>query len=203
MLRTQGTYGDIGVRYYIRRLSTDENDFSVYGSLEMGGEGSLDFDVGQREQNITIFINDDKIPEDNERFQVHLTSPSGGALLGKLDYIAEVTILVNDAGNGIFRFSQGSLRKRVDEPGSRHVGTTRASFTVVRENGTIGEVVIGWTIVNLTASVDFKDSNGTVLFKEGERMRSFVVETVVDDVPEKQERFLVALHVVRGKDVTL
>ena len=190
------------MRYSIKLVSVDESDFSVYGNLQIGGEGSLKFDVGEREENITVFINDDVIPEDNELFEVHLKSPSGGALLG-LDSIAYVTVLLNDAANGIFRFSEGSLSITVDEPGSRHVGRTRANFTVVRDNGTIGEVVIGWRIANLTASVDFKHSNGTVLFKHGERMKTFAVETVVDTVPEKEERFLVVVSVVRGKKITL
>ena len=202
VLRTQGTFGEIEVNYYIRKINIQENDFSVYGNLERGGEETLKFLVGQRKQNITIFVNNDKIPEANEEFEVHLTSPRGGALLGQ-DSIAFVTVLVNDAGNGIFRLSKESLGMTVDEPGSRHVGTTRASFTVVRENGTIGEVVIGWRIANLTASLDFKDSNGTVLFKDGERRSSFVVETVVDTVPEKEEQFLIVLSVVRGKALSL
>jgi G-protein coupled receptor 98 len=204
VLRTQGTFGDIEVNYYIRRINIEENDFRLYGNLQMGGEGTLKFYVGQRRQNITIFIHNDVIPEANEQFEVRLKSPRGGALLGPLlDSIAHVTVLVNDAGNGIFRFSDGSLGMTVDEPGSRHVGTTRASFTVVRENGTIGEVVLGWRIANVTASLDFKSLNGTVLFKDGERRRSFGVETVVDTVPEKEERFLIVLSVVRGKTLTL
>lgn len=198
MLRTQGTFGEIEVNYFIRKINISENDFSVYNNLEVGGEGILKYRVGQRTQNITVFINNDLTPEADEQFQVHLKLPRGGALLG-LDYIAYVTVLVNDAGNGIFRFSDESLRMTVDEPGSRHVGTTRASFTVVRENGTIGEVVISWEIANVTASSDFRSANGTVLFKDGERRKSFVVETVVDTVPEKEELFLVVLSVVRGK----
>ena len=196
MLRTQGTYGDVEVNYYIRRITIDENDFSVYDNLEKGGAGTLKFAVGQRRQNITVFINDDKIPEADEKFEVHLTQPRGGVLLTK-DSFATVTVLVNDAGNGIFRFSKDSLSMTVDEPGSRHVGTTQASFTVIRENGTIGEVVVTWRIANITT--DFKAVNGSVLFKDGERRKSFIVETIVDTVPEKKERFLIVLSIGRGK----
>ena len=201
MLRTQGTFGEIEVNYFIRRINISENDFSVYNNLEIGGEGVLKYRVGQRTQNITVFINNDLIPEDDEQFQVHLKTPSGGAVLGQ-DSIAYVTVLVNDAGNGIFRFSHGSLGMTIDEPGSRHVGRTRAIFTVERENGTIGEVVISWEIANVTASLDFKSANGTILFKHGERSKSFDVETAVDIVPEKEELFLVVLSIVRGKVVS-
>lgn len=198
VLRTQGTFGEIEVSYFIRKINIQENDFSVYGNFEIGGQGILKFGIGQREQNISVFVHNDIIPEAAEQFEVHLKSPSGGALLG-LDSTAYVTVLVNDAGNGIFRFSKESLGMTVDEPGSRHVGTTRASFTVVRENGTIGDVTIGWRIANLSANLDFKSANGTIVFKDGERSRSFVVETVVDTVPEKAEMFLVVLFPLRGK----
>ena len=202
VLRTQGTFGEIEVNYYIRRINIEENDFSLYNNLEMGGEGVLKYRVGQQTQNITVFINDDLEPEADEQFQVQLTSPRGGARLGQDSKIAYVTVLVNDGGNGIFRFSHDSLGMTVDEPGSRHVGVTRVGFTVVRENGTIGEVVIGWEIANETASTDFKSANGTVLFKKSERTKSFVVETAMDTVPEKQELFLVVLSVVRGKVIS-
>ena len=201
MLRTQGTFGEIEVKYFIRKINICENDFSVYSNLEIGGEGILKYRVGQRTQNITVFINNDLIPEADEQFQVHLKTPSGGAVLGQ-DSIAYVTVLVNDAGNGIFRFSHGSLGMTIDEPGSRHVGRTRAIFTVERENGTIGEVVISWEIANVTASLDFKSANGTILFKHDERSKSFDVETAVDIVPEKEELFLVVLSIVRGKVVS-
>ena len=201
MLRTQGTFGEIEVKYFIRKINICENDFRVYSNLEIGGEGILKYRVGQRTQNITVFINNDLIPEADEQFQVHLKTPSGGAVLGQ-DSIAYVTVLVNDAGNGIFRFSHGSLGMTIDEPGSRHVGRTRAIFTVERENGTIGEVVISWEIANVTASLDFKSANGTILFKDDERSKSFDVETAVDIVPEKEELFLVVLSIVRGKVVS-
>ena len=201
MLRTQGTFGEIEVKYFIRKINICENDFRVYSNLEIGGEGILKYRVGQRTQNITVFINNDLIPEADEQFQVHLKTPSGGAVLGQ-DSIAYVTVLVNDAGNGIFRFSHGSLGMTIDEPGSRHVGRTRAIFTVERENGTIGEVVINWEIANVTARLDFKSANGTILFKDDERSKSFDVETAVDIVPEKEELFLVVLSIVRGKVVS-
>lgn len=199
VLRTQGTFGEIKVNYYVRRRTIDENDFSLYGKLEAGGEGTLKFLVGQRTQNITIFINDDTIPEGDELFEVRLKKKKDQDFELGRDSIAYVTVLVNDAGNGIFRFTQGSLDLTVDEPGSRHVGTTRANFVVERENGTIGDVVIGWSIANFTARADFKAVNGSVLFKNGERKNSFDVETEVDTTPEKEERFLVVLSVIRGK----
>ena len=201
VLRTQGTFGEIEVNYFIRRINIDENDFSLYNNLEMGGEGILKYRIGQQTQNITVFINDDLEPEADEQFQVQLKPPRGGAGLGQ-DPIAYVTVLVNDGGNGIFRFSHESLGMTVDEPGSRHVGVTRVGFTVVRENGTLGEVVIGWEIANETASRDFKSANGTVLFKKDEQTKSFVVETAMDTVPEKAELFLVVLSVVRGKVIS-
>lgn len=195
--RRQGLYGDIEVNYFIRKENIGEEDFRVYDNLQIGGEGTLKFLKGQRTQNITVFVNDDIIPEVNETFQIVLKSPTGGALLGK-DSIAHVTILVNDAGNGLFRFSDESLMLTLDEPGSRHVGSTRATFTVVRDNGTLGDVVVGWRIDNSSASDDFKSANGSVLFKDGETRKSFIVETVVDTTPEKKERFLIVLSILQG-----
>ena len=108
---------------------------------------------------------------------------------------------MSDAGNGIFKFDPASLRVLVDEPGNKHVGTTQASFTVVRANGTIGDVVLGWSIMNQTA--DFRSTNGTVLFRDGQRRASFVIETVMDLTPEKEEEFLVVLSVLSGKYVDM
>ena len=191
VLRTQGTHGDIQVHYYIRRLSIQENDFHVYGSLEMGGENTLNFVKGQRSQNITVFVYDDNNPEGDETFEVWLKTPSGGAQLAGKESVAQVTILVSDGGNGIFKFDAASLKKFVDEAGT----------AVLRENGTIGVVVIGWSVRNESARMDLKSTNGTVMFKEGETKKSFTIETVVDLTPEKKEKFLVVLSVLSGKSM--
>ena len=178
-----------------------ENDFHVYGSLEMGGENTLNFVKGQRSQNITVFVYDDNNPEGDETFEVWLKTPSGGAQLAGKESVAQVTILVSDGGNGIFKFDAASLKKFVDEAGTTIVGTTKARFTVLRENGTIGVVVIGWSVRNESARVDLKSTNGTVMFKEGETKKSFTIETVVDLTPEKKEKFLVVLSVLSGKSM--
>lgn len=198
VLRTQGTFSDIEVSYFIRKINIQESDFYVYGDLVIGGQRRLMFVDGQRTQNITVFVYDDNEPEGDETFEVHLIQPSPGVQLGD-ESIASVTVLVNDAGNGIFKFDGSSLHYFIDEPGSPHVGTTKARFTVLRENGTIGTVVIGWSFGNDTTSTDFIAVNGTVTFKNGERVKSFTVETVVDSVPEKEETFLITLSILSGK----
>lgn len=200
VLRTQGTHGDIQVHYFIRRRNIQENDFHVYGSLEKGGENTLDFVEGQRSQNITVFVYDDNNPEGDETFEVWLKTPSGGAQLAGKKFV-EVTLLVSDGGNGIFTFDAASLHKFVDEPGTKIVGTTKGRFTILRENGTIGVVVIGWSVRNDSARIDLKTANGTVMFRDGETKKSFTIETVVDLIPEKKEKFLVVLSVLSGKSV--
>ena len=59
--------------------------------------GTVTFAVGERTKTISIPILEDTPPEDDERFQVVLTNPSAGAVIGSLSTL-DVTILEDDSG---------------------------------------------------------------------------------------------------------
>lgn len=60
------------------------------------GEASLRFLLG---------INDDSIPEIDENFDLRITNPTGGAMLGSQSSVT-VTIQNNDNAHGVIGFSQ-------------------------------------------------------------------------------------------------
>lgn len=52
-----------------------------------------------------VSINNDDIPEVDERFSVQLQSPSGGSRIGGSGAVV-ITILTNDDAHGMIRFAQ-------------------------------------------------------------------------------------------------
>ena len=74
----------------------------------IGGIGLVNFVPGQTENNVSLLINDDNIPETNETYTFSISSVDGNtAILGSPTSVA-ITVLANDDYAGLFQFASGS-----------------------------------------------------------------------------------------------
>ena len=65
--------------------------------------GSVQFRRGEKQKNISVYIQDDERPESDENFTIVLTSSTGDtSIYGNT--VAVVTIAASDDPNGIFHF---------------------------------------------------------------------------------------------------
>lgn len=136
---------------FYRSIASAGNDFTA-----VVGQALIIAD-GERQASIPVTIIGDAIPELNESLIVTLTnvellSPvlvEGGPLLGE---IAESTLVIleNDDPRGLFTISgsDGSAIVRVVEPESLSTGVT---LTVERQQGSIGQVSVSWSVSGGTA----------------------------------------------------
>lgn len=190
--RIQGTLGNISVKYYVDSISAIRGrDF--YIPAYPGGEGDLKFYDGQREQNITIYMIEDSDPEDDKYFTINLKKVDNPLRYGYTK--TDVYIRHNDDARGVFSFD--AIKKSISEPGNG--ATTSATFKVVRKIANLGTVVVGWRVVNSSASMDVSPVNGTMEFKEGLNEREFTINSLLDSHPEKDEVFVIELSIVSGE----
>ena len=190
VLRSQGTFGKEKVNFFVRQVTVQPSDYNVvnYG----GGEGTLTFEDGVSEQNITIFVTNDSRPEGDEILNISLTRNSGKTALGDPKTL-EVVIRASDDGYGVFALDQSSLIQTISEPGTGPV--TEAEFVIVRTVGSYGTVIVNWEVVNASSSADLTPVKGNVTFVDGDRRMTFKVKALLDSVPEKAETFIIQLEI--------
>lgn len=190
VLRDQGTFGEEQVNYFVLTPSTGLNDFNITGWS--GGERTLKFANGVSEQNITIYVLDDSIPEGDESLTITLTRNSGGTIIGN-PKVLEVVIRANDDAYGVFNLDLSSLSKTISEPGTGPVN--EAEFVVVRSVGSYGTVVVYWEVLNVSSAADLSPVKGNVTFKDGDTRKAFKVKALLDSTPEKAETFVIKLNI--------
>ena len=97
IIRNNGSDGKIEVTWKTKDIEATE------GKDYAGGEGTLVFEHGEREKFIEIPIIDDQEYEKDESFEVELSDPTGGALLGRLK--KTVVTIINDDGRLDWRWT--------------------------------------------------------------------------------------------------
>jgi hypothetical protein len=129
-------------------------------------------------------ITNDTISEAAETFEVALTNPTGGAVVGTPG-TATVTITDNDPA-GAVQFSQAGYS--VTEGGT-------ATITVTRTGGTAGPVTVNFATSDgsATASADYTATSGTLTFAAGEASKAFTVATATDSLTEGSETVTLTL----------
>ncbi|XP_015282612.1 PREDICTED: G-protein coupled receptor 98 [Gekko japonicus] len=162
--------------------SAEEEDF-IFSEQS----GMLFFDVGKREQNITLFINDDDIPESDETFYIILFNSTGDTVVYGSG-MAAVIIEANDDPNGIF--SLESTVKVVEE------GKTN-NFLILRHRGYFGNVSLTWQLFENGSALDpgeeFHEVSGIVWFRDGEGSKPITLHAISDKIPEFNEFYILKL----------
>ncbi|XP_048148598.1 adhesion G-protein coupled receptor V1 isoform X11 [Corvus hawaiiensis] len=167
--------------------TAEEGDF-----VPSGKNSVILFGVGEREQNLSVYINDDDTPETDETFYIFLLNSTGDTVIFNAG-VATVIIEANDDPNGIF--SLESLEKPVEEGKSN-------SFLILRHRGHFGNVSLTWQLFHngstLKPGEEFYETCGTVYFMDGEGSKPIVLHALSDKIPEFNEFYSLKLVNVSG-----
>ena len=153
--------------------------------------GQLTFDSLNAYSTITLTVFDDKIPENDELFNVTLTSPQGGATLASSSTTAQVTITANDSP---LRFAQSVVE--INESNGSVVLLVQRG---ILNGGTVGQLAVESTVDysvtagTATAGEDYTPSFGTLIFPSGSTSQTFSIVISDDSMPEGVETFQVVL----------
>ncbi|XP_058583138.1 adhesion G-protein coupled receptor V1 isoform X4 [Neofelis nebulosa] len=153
---------------------------------------ALVFAVGNRKQRISVFINEDDIPETDESFYIILFNSTGDTVVYQYG-IATVIIEANDDPNGIF--SLEPIDKAVEE------GKTNA-FWILRHRGHFGNVSVAWQLFEndsaLQPGQEFYETSGIVNFMDGEEAKPIILHAFPDKIPEFNEFYILKLVNISG-----
>lgn len=145
--------------------------------------GTLTFAPGETNQFILLSILNDGWVGKTSKFQVSLSNPTGGAVLG-VRAIANLTIQESDKG---LHFYVPKLSVNED------AGTVE--IKVARGDDGANRVSVDYATVDDTAKAgqDYTSTAGTLAFEAGEVLKSVVVPILNDALPESAKSFRVAL----------
>ncbi|NWV81048.1 GPR98 protein, partial [Dasyornis broadbenti] len=167
--------------------TAEEGDF-----VPSGKNSAILFNVGEREQNLSVYINDDDTPETDEEFYIFLLNSTGDTVIFNAG-VATVIIEANDDPNGIF--SLEPLEKPVEEGKSN-------TFLILRHRGHFGNVSLTWQLFHndstLKPGEEFCETYGTVYFMDGEGSKPIVLHAISDKIPEFNEFYILKLVNVSG-----
>ncbi|XP_040304713.1 adhesion G-protein coupled receptor V1 isoform X6 [Herpailurus yagouaroundi] len=153
---------------------------------------ALVFAVGNRKQRISVFINEDDIPETDESFYIILFNSTGDTVVYQYG-IATVIIEANDDPNGIF--SLEPIDKAVEE------GKTNA-FWILRHRGHFGNVSVAWQLFENDSAFqpgqEFYETSGIVNFMDGEEAKPIILHAFPDKIPEFNEFYILKLVNISG-----
>lgn len=188
VVRTNGSSGLITVNY-----STVSTGDAVGGVARAPGvdfihtNGSLTFADGEKLKFVNVQVLDDSdASETNETFQVQLTNPTGGAVIG-FPNPATVTIVNNNSAI----FGQFSVAAVADIPeGTTRTVTVNLTGRTTNQTVTVDYVLVGQTA---TAGADFDIGSGTLTFVDGVTSQTFSINALNDLLVEPTETLQIVL----------
>jgi len=181
--RTGGSDGPVSVHY------ATANGTATAGSDYTATSGTLSWDYGDTTSKTFIIpITQDAVVENNESFNITLSNPTGGAVIGTPS-AAVVTIIDDDTATpGTISWS----------PATYSVSEGGASLTLIatRTGGSTGPVGVSWATANGTASagLDYYAANGILSWANGETSSKTITlggVIIQDTLVEGNETFYV------------
>ncbi|MDO8973127.1 Calx-beta domain-containing protein [Reyranella sp.] len=157
------------------------------GTDYVGATGTVTFLAGEVSKTVTVAVNGDLSPEDNETMTLNLSNPSVGA--GIRQGSATGTIF-NDDG---FSVGDASLTEG-------NSGTSTVLVTITLSAPAAGPVTVNYTTQDGTAlaGVDYVATGGTLTFAAGETSKTIEVTINGDTQFEGNETFRVLLSSPNG-----
>ena len=170
------------------------SDTAIDGDDYMSSSGTITFASGETTQTISIPIVNDDIPEGDESFTITLSNPSSDSVLVNPSTIM-VVININDNAGGVVRF-QSTDTQTISEDEQ-----TTATFVIERTGSTLGNLVIGWSILDENSQLadsDFNPPSGNVTMSAGNSEVDLPIKAWDDSVPEVAEAFTVNIDEIVG-----
>lgn len=175
VIRAGGTNGTVTVDF----LTADGTALAPADYAATNGR--LTFITGQTSATFSVSVVDNFTVGGNKTVLLLLTNASAPAIIGSA--LGTLTIVDNDFGVGVLGFAATNFNTLEN--------TTNAVITVVRTNGNIGVVTVNYSTVdgvgNATSGVDFRSTNGVLIFADGEVSKTFTVPLIDDNVVEGPE----------------
>ncbi|XP_026067280.1 adhesion G-protein coupled receptor V1 [Carassius auratus] len=150
VLRDRGHFGNVTVYWQLFANNTPLEPHQEF----LNTSGSIVFYTGYKTKPIVLEAISDKLPEFNEFYELRLTNVSGGypgkgGKLAEKDLNASVLIPFNDDPFGVFAIAPESLEREVAEDVlSVNDMFDVTSFTILRQQGTFGDVRVAWEILS-------------------------------------------------------
>ena len=183
--RTDGSYGAVSIDY-----ATFDNT-ALAGSDYTTVSGTLNWADGESgSQSIVVTTLTDLNNEGSESFNLNLSNPSGGVILGSPS--SSIITIENLATPGTISLSDSTVN--VVEGG-------KATISVSRTDGSYGAVSIDYATFDNTALVgsDYTATSGTLSWADGESgSQSITIATLTDALIEGDESFSVTLSNLVG-----
>ncbi|KAF7670351.1 hypothetical protein LDENG_00010120 [Lucifuga dentata] len=152
VLRARGHFGDVTVFW---QLYANDSVTPLEESQEFTNtSGSITFTTGEETKPVVLEAISDKLPEFDEFFVLKLVNISGGypgegGQLADTSLNASVLIPFNDDPFGVFTIADSNLDQEVAEDVlSDDDMSDVTSFTILRQQGTFGDVRVAWEIVS-------------------------------------------------------
>ena len=143
-----------------------------------------------------ISIIDDTEQEGDEIFWIALAVPGPSAELYP-PFNAMIVIRFSDNPGGVVMFNTSSINATISEDAG--TGDTTATFIVERSMGAVGNITVGWSVVdsqNNSATADFSPPTGNITILDGESQAVLEITPFDDSLPETPEVFMVMLHAI-------
>jgi bacillopeptidase F len=180
--RIGGSYGSVAVEY----RTQDDTAVSGADADYLQSFGILNFTDGETSRTLEVEINDDELDEPDEEFMVELFNPTGDAVLGSR--VTAPVVILDDDG-------PGSLSM---ESSSYNVSESAATIDVdvFRTGGYDGLVTAKFITEDVTANspADYRYTEGSVSFEEGEKIKTISLEIQNDEEFEANETFDLRLY---------
>ena len=183
--RTGGSNGTVSVSFSTSNGTATGGPSCANSPDFTALSGTVSFNEGETSKTFGIPICDDSIVEGDETFNVTLSSPTGGAMLGSPS-TAVATITDNDVANQPLQFSSVSYTGREGNS---------VAVTVTRTGGTAGTAGVSYATANgtatggaaCTAGVDYITASGMLFFTMGEASKTFNVQLCSDSTVKPGE----------------
>jgi hypothetical protein len=175
--RSGGSDQETTVRYSMSNGTAIAADY-------VNNSGTLTFPQGKTSAKFTVTIINDGTPESNETVNLRLTNPTNGARLGSRR--TAVLTIVNDDQPAVFRVESDSYNVVEGSP---------ATVKVIRSGGTGYQASVRYYTSDNTAFAgsDYTANKGVLTFAPDETEKTITLDTEVDETPEADEVFNVAL----------
>ena len=182
--RTNGTNGAATVDYTFSNTSATGGATCAAGIDYINTGGTVSFADGDASRTFNITICPDSLSEANETFNITLSNPTGGAVLGA-PTTAVVTITDDDTVPSL------SINDVTQNEGNS--GTSVFAFTVTLSAVSGSAVTVAYQTADGTATIlnnDYQAIDGTLTFTPGQTTKTVNVLVNGDTVFEPTENFL-------------